>query len=108
MLGYLLMGGYVTARGLVIAQGRTLVQASNMGIAYGSLETIMSLSIVLGSAAGRYPLFHQPKLDLCDQPGADRCRIGRQPSLSLHCTAETWSNSKKGKRPNGRNPELGK
>jgi len=48
MLGYLLMGGYVTARGLVIAQGRTLVQASNMGVAYGSLETIMSLSIVLG------------------------------------------------------------
>jgi MFS family permease len=54
MLGYLLMGGYVTARGLVIAQGRTLVQASNMGIAYGSLETVMSLALVLGPPLAGY------------------------------------------------------
>ncbi len=48
MLGYMLMGSYITARGLVLAQGRTLVHAPNMGMAYGSLETVMSLAIVLG------------------------------------------------------------
>lgn len=54
MLGYLLMGSYVTARGLVIAQGRTLVHAPNMGVAYGSLETVMSLAIVLGPPLAGY------------------------------------------------------
>jgi len=54
MAGYLLMGSYITARGLVIAQGRTLVHAPNMGIAYGSLETVMSLAIVLGSPLAGY------------------------------------------------------
>jgi len=48
MLGYMLMGSYITARGLVLAQGRTLVHATNMGMAYGSLETVMSLAIVFG------------------------------------------------------------
>jgi MFS family permease len=54
MAGYLLMGSYITARGLVLAQGRTLVHAPNMGIAYGSLETIMSLAIVLGPPLAGY------------------------------------------------------
>jgi len=54
MLGYVLMGSYVTARGLVIAQGRMLVQATNMGVAYGLLETVMSLAIVLGSPLAGY------------------------------------------------------
>ena len=54
MAGYLLMGSYITARGLVLAQGRMLVHAHNMGIAYGSLETIMSLGIVLGPPLAGY------------------------------------------------------
>ncbi len=62
MIGYLLMGGYVTARSLVIAQGRTLVQASNMGIAFGSLETIMALSIVLGPPLAGYLYSINPSL----------------------------------------------
>jgi len=46
--GYLLMGSYITARGLIIAQGRVLVQAANMGLAYGMLETAMAAAMVLG------------------------------------------------------------
>ncbi len=46
--GYFLMGSYITGRGLVIAQGRVLVQAANMGLAYGMLETAMAAAMVLG------------------------------------------------------------
>jgi MFS family permease len=46
--GYLLMGSYITGRGLAIAQGRALVQAANMGRAYGMLETAMAAAMVLG------------------------------------------------------------
>lgn len=48
MLGYLLMGSYITGRGLAIAQGRALVQSANMGLAYGMLETAMASAMVLG------------------------------------------------------------
>ena len=48
MAGYLLMGSYITGRGLAIAQGRVLVQAANMGRAYGMLETAMASAMVLG------------------------------------------------------------
>jgi MFS family permease len=54
MAGYMLMGSYITARGLVLAQGRTLVLAPNMGVAYGALETVMSLAIVLGPPLAGY------------------------------------------------------
>jgi MFS family permease len=54
MAGYVLMGSYITARGLVLAQGRTLVHAPSMGIAYGSLETVMSLAMVLGPPLAGY------------------------------------------------------
>jgi len=48
LLGYLLMGGYITGRGLAIAQGRALVQSANMGVAYGMLETAVASAMVLG------------------------------------------------------------
>ena len=62
MAGYLLMGSYITARGLVLAQGRTLVNAPSMGIAYGSLETVMSMAIVLGSPLAGYLYTINPNL----------------------------------------------
>jgi len=62
MAGYLLMGSYITARGLVLAQGRTLVHAPNMGIAYGSLETVMSLALVLGPPLAGYLYSINPNL----------------------------------------------
>jgi MFS family permease len=54
MAGYVLMGSYITARGLVLAQGRTLVHAPSMGIAYGALETVMSVAMVLGPPLAGY------------------------------------------------------
>lgn len=45
--GYLLLGSYVTARNMAIAQGRELVQAANMGLAFGMLETASAIAIVL-------------------------------------------------------------
>jgi MFS family permease len=48
-VGYLLMGSFVTARGLAIAHGSTLIKSSRMGLAFGGLETAMAVAIVLGS-----------------------------------------------------------
>ena len=48
LAGYFLLGGFITARGLIIAQARTLFHSSNMGVAYGMLETMTSLGMVLG------------------------------------------------------------
>jgi MFS family permease len=49
LLGFLMVGGYTTARGLATAQGRALVQAANMGLAYGLLETMAAFGMVLGA-----------------------------------------------------------
>jgi MFS family permease len=54
LAGYMLMGSYITARSLAIAQSRALVQSGNMGVAYGFLETTMSLAIVLGPPLAGY------------------------------------------------------
>jgi predicted MFS family arabinose efflux permease len=51
---YLLMGSYITGRGLVFAMGRTLSGAANMGVAYGLLETVMALAMVLASPLAGY------------------------------------------------------
>jgi MFS family permease len=48
LIGYLLMGSYVTARGLITAQGRSMVESANMGVAYGLIETVNALAIILG------------------------------------------------------------
>jgi DHA1 family tetracycline resistance protein-like MFS transporter len=47
VLGYFLLGSYQTARSLATAQGRELLVASNMGLGYGLIETVMSLAIIL-------------------------------------------------------------
>lgn len=61
LLAYPLMGSYITARGLAIAQGRSLVQTANMGAGYGLLETVMSLAIVLGPPLAGYLYSIQPE-----------------------------------------------
>jgi MFS family permease len=48
MVGYFLMGSYATARGMIIAQGRTLVVSANMGLSYGMIETVNALAVVFG------------------------------------------------------------
>jgi len=59
-LGYLLLGSYQTARSLAVAQGRALTQASNMGIAYGMIETVMSLAIILAPPLAGYLYTQNP------------------------------------------------
>jgi len=45
--GFLFMGGFQTARALVYAQARALVQADTMGLGYGMIETALAFTIVL-------------------------------------------------------------
>jgi MFS family permease len=46
-LGYMCLGGLMTARAMVTTQGRTFVKAANMGLAYGSMETAMAFAAIL-------------------------------------------------------------
>lgn len=46
-LGYFLLGGYRVARPLLAAQVRSLIHESQMGLAYGFVETVNSLPIIL-------------------------------------------------------------
>lgn len=46
-IGYILLGSYHTARLLATAQGRGLIQSSNMGLGYGLYESVMGMAIVL-------------------------------------------------------------
>jgi MFS family permease len=46
-MAYFLLGSYRTARSLATAQGRSLVEGRQMGIAYGWIETIASVAMFL-------------------------------------------------------------
>lgn len=46
-IGYLLGGGFQTARSFIAAQGRALMEADTMGVGYGMIETTVSTAIVL-------------------------------------------------------------
>jgi MFS family permease len=47
MAGYLLLGGFRSARSVIYAQVRPLIHPAQMGLAYGIAETFSSLGIVL-------------------------------------------------------------
>lgn len=47
LVGYFMLGSFQTARVLAAAQGRALVKASNMGIAYGIMETTGAIVFVI-------------------------------------------------------------
>jgi hypothetical protein len=47
LAGYLLLGAYQTSRSLAAAQGRALVEDHEMNIAYGLIETVSSLAVIL-------------------------------------------------------------
>lgn len=53
-VGYFLLGSYRTARSLASAQGRELVQASQMGVAYGLIETVSSTANILAPVAASF------------------------------------------------------
>ncbi len=60
MLAYFLMGSYQTARTLANAQARALVSETNMGIAYGFIETAASLSIIIAPPLAGYLYARNP------------------------------------------------
>ncbi len=42
-----MLGSYQTARSLIFAQARPLVQAANMGLAYSATDTAISVAVIL-------------------------------------------------------------
>jgi DHA1 family multidrug resistance protein-like MFS transporter len=56
--GYFLLGGFRTVRALGAAQTRDLVGASHMGLAFGLVETVSALALVLASPLAGF-LFKQ-------------------------------------------------
>ncbi len=59
---YGLMGGYNTGRSLLTAQVRSLAHASQMGLAYGLLETVNALILVLAPPLAGWLYAIQPGL----------------------------------------------
>jgi H+/gluconate symporter-like permease len=53
-LGYFLMGGYKTTRSLAVAQTRTLVNAAQMGLAYGVTETVGAMATIVAPLFAGY------------------------------------------------------
>jgi MFS family permease len=47
MLGYFLLGGFRAARPMAMAQARELVHTSQMGLAYGAMETVSSIIFIV-------------------------------------------------------------
>lgn len=47
MMGYFLIGGYKAIRSLSLALSRSLIHASQMGTAYGLIDTVASIAIIL-------------------------------------------------------------
>jgi len=47
MLGYFLLGGFRAARPMAMAQARGLVHTSQMGLAYGTMETVGSIIFII-------------------------------------------------------------
>jgi MFS family permease len=47
MLGYFLLGGFRAARPMFMSQARELVHESQMGLTYGTMETVASIIFIL-------------------------------------------------------------
>ncbi len=60
-MSYMLMGSYTASRGMLIAQARTLVEEANMGVAYGLLETVISLTTILAPPLAGYLYSQNPE-----------------------------------------------
>ena len=54
MLAYFLLGSYQTARLMAQTQARSLINAANMGGAYGALETVNATAIILAQPLAGY------------------------------------------------------
>jgi MFS family permease len=61
-LGYFLLGGFRAARPLALAQVRELVHTSQMGLTYGTMETVTSFIFILTPPLAGYLYEHDPYL----------------------------------------------
>ena len=60
--GYFMLGGFRTVRALAAAQTRELVRQSHMGLAYGLVETVGGLALMLASPLAGYLFKREPSL----------------------------------------------
>lgn len=60
--GYFLLGGFRTVRALATAQTRELVRQSQMGLAFGMVETVGSIALVLASPLAGFLYSRDPTL----------------------------------------------
>ena len=60
--GYFMLGGFRTMRALAAAQTRDLVSQSQMGLAYGLVETVGGLALVLASPLAGFLFKLEPRL----------------------------------------------
>lgn len=60
VLGFLLLGGFKTARNLGIAQVRELVPQATIGLAYGLTETVGGIAVILAPVLAGYLYTQQP------------------------------------------------
>ncbi len=59
-LGYFLLGGFRASRAMFISQARELIPASQMGLAYGTLETVTSIITVITPIVAGYLFTPEP------------------------------------------------
>lgn len=63
MVGYFLLGGFKAVRALSLALVRPLIHASQMGMAYGMIDTVSSFAIILSpTLAGFLYQFNPPSI----------------------------------------------
>lgn len=62
IIGYFMLGGYKVCRSLSMALTRPIVPESQMGAAYGYVETVASLAIFLAPTAAGFLYSHNPVL----------------------------------------------
>lgn len=62
MLGYFFLGGYRVCKSLAMALARPLIHASQMGVAYGFLETVSSFAIIIAPPIAGFIYEYKPEL----------------------------------------------
>jgi MFS family permease len=61
-LGYFLLGGYRLCRSMGLALGGSLIHSANLGLAYGSIETVNAIALVLAPLAAGVIYTQSPSL----------------------------------------------
>jgi MFS family permease len=62
MLGYFFLGGFRVCKSLSMALARPLIHVSQMGIAYGFIETVSSIAIIIAPPIAGLIYQHEPEM----------------------------------------------